>query len=201
MFNRFVYGSAFFQNWLSETFGTDVPRQIWFAARTRSTADAVRDVAFGGSWEGIKAFAPAEYLLDISDFTTDGPSVIPRPRNLIRAVHATYPVSVQVPPSKGNVVNRAPWGLGANFVEFVSARSGTLTLTFDGADGVAWRAYAVATAPNGRATVIPIALDGGSAGSISVTGFGTRWAKVTLVPTIADRPGTEVPYGYGASVQ
>ena len=201
MFNRFVYGSAFFQNWLSETFGTDVPRQIWFAARTRSTPDAVRDVAFGGSWEGMKAFAPAEYRLDISDFTRDGPSVVPLPRNLIRAVHATYPVSVQVPPSKGNVVNRAPWGLGANFVEFVPAGSGTLTLTFDGTDGVAWRAYAVATAPNGRATVIPIALDGGSAGSISVAGFGTRWARVTLVPTIADRPGAEVPYAYGASVQ
>lgn len=200
IFSRFVYGSAFFQHYLGETYGVDVPRQIWLAARTRSTADAVRDVAFGGSWEGMKAFAPAEYLLDISDFTRDGPSVVPPPRNLIRAVHATYPVSVQVPPSKGNVVNRAPWGLGANFVEFVPAGSGALTLTFDGTDGVEWRAYAVATAPNGRATVIPIPLDGGWAGSISVAGFGTRWAKVTLVPTIADRRGAEVPFAYTAGV-
>jgi hypothetical protein len=200
VFSRFVYGAAFYQNWLSETFGVDVPRQIWLAARTRSTPDAVRDAAFGGSWEGMKAFAPAEYLLDISDFTSDGPSVIPQPRNLIRAVHATYPVSVQVPASKGNVVNRAPWGLGANFVEFVPSGSGVLTLTFDGADGFAWRAVAVATAPNGRTSVTPLALDGGSAGSFTITGFGTRWSKVTLVPTIADRPGAEVPYAYAASV-
>lgn len=200
VFNRFVYGAAFYQNWLSETFGVDVTRQIWLAARTRSTPDAVRDVAFGGSWEGMKAFAPAEYLLDISDFTSDGPSVIPRPHNLIRAVHATYPVNVQVPVSKGNVVNRAPWGLGANFVEFVPAGSGTLTLTFDGADGVAWRVYAVATSSNGRSSIIPLALDAGSAGSVAIAGFGSRWSRVTLVPTIADRPGAEVPFAYGASV-
>ena len=58
----------------------------------------------------------------------------------------------------------------------------------------------MAIAPNGRATVIPIALDGRSAGSISLAGFGTRWAKVTLVPTIADRAGAEVPYAYTARV-
>ena len=76
IFNRFVYGAAFDQNWLSETFGVDVTRQIWLAARTRSTPDAVRDAAFGGSWEGMKAFGPAEYMLGISDFTSDGPSSI-----------------------------------------------------------------------------------------------------------------------------
>jgi hypothetical protein len=199
-FNRFVYGSAFYQNWLSETFGVDVTRQIWLAARTRSTPDAVRDVAFGGSWQGHEAFAPAEYLLGLSDFTTDGPSVIPLPRNLISAVHTTYPVSVTVPPSKGNVVNRAPWGLGANFVEFRPGVSGTLTVTFDGSDGFAWRAFAVATDSKGRATVIPISLDAGSAGSVTISGFGSRWARVTLVPTIADRPGAEVPYSYSAAV-
>lgn len=200
IFNRFVYGSAFFQNWVSEKIGLDVPRQIWFAARTRSTADAVRDAAFGGSWEAMKAFGPAEYLLDISDFTTDPPSVIPLPRNLIRAVHSTYPVAVEVPVSKGNVINRAPWGLGANFVEFVPAGSGSLTISFDGTDGFAWRAFAVATASNGRSTVIPMSLNGGSAGSVTITGFGSRWSRVTLVPTIADRPGAEVPYSYGATV-
>lgn len=200
IFNRYVYGSAFYQNWLSETFGVDVPRQIWLAGRTRSTPDAVRDVAFGGSWEGHKAFAPAEYLLGISDFTTDGPSVIPLPRNLIRAVHTTYPVSVAVPASKGSVVNRAPWGLGANFVEFVPGEAGSLTLSFDGTDGFAWRAFAVATDAKGRASVIPIPLDAGSAGSVTISGFGSRWARVTLVPTIADRPGAEVPYTYGAAV-
>lgn len=200
IFNRFVYGSAFYQNWLSETFGVDVTRQIWLAARTRSTPDAVRDVAFGGSWEGHKAFAPAEYLLGISDFTTDGPSVIPLPRNLISAVHTTYPVSVTVPPSKGNVVNRAPWGLGANFVEFRPAANGTLTVTFDGSDGFAWRAFAVASDAKGRSTVLPISLDAGSAGSVTISGFGSRWVRVTLVPTIADRPGAEVPYSYSAAV-
>jgi hypothetical protein len=199
IFSRFVYGSAFFQHHLSETYGVDVPRQIWFAARTRSTRDAVRDAAFGGTWEPMKAFAPAEYLLRISDYTTDPPSVIPTPRNLIRAIHTTYPVAVSVPASKGNFINRAPWGLGANFIEFRTAGSGDLVLSFDGADRFAWRAFAVATG-KGPAQIIEIALDVGSVGSVTITGFGSRWSRVTLVPTIADHPGAEVPFAYRASV-
>jgi hypothetical protein len=200
VFNRYVYGAAFFQNWLSETRGVDVTRQIWLAGRTKSTPDAVRDVAFAGSWDGIKAFAPAEYLLDLSDFTIDGPSVIPTPRIFINARHSTYPVSVDVPVSKGNVVNRAPWGLGANFIEFTPDRTGTLAISFDGTDGFAWRAFAVITDARGRSSTLPIALDAGAAGSVTIAGFGNRWTRVTLVPTIADRPGAEVPYSYRASV-
>ncbi|HXF96264.1 MAG TPA: MXAN_6640 family putative metalloprotease [Gemmatimonadales bacterium] len=200
IFNRFVYGSAFFQHYLSETYGVDVPRQIWFAARTRSTPDAVRDAAFGGSWEPMKEFGPAEYLLRISDYTRDPASVVPRPRNRIRATHTSYPVDAEVPPSKGNFTNRAPWGLGANFIEFEPAGSGELTLRFDGADGFAWRAFAVATG-RGPAQVTEIPLDRGSAGSLTIGGFGARWSKVTLVPTIADRPGAEVPFRYGADVK
>lgn len=204
IFNRFVYGSAFFMNYLSETYGVDVPRQIWFAARTSSTPNAVREAAFGPSWEEMKRFGPAEYLLGISDFTNDPPSVPSQIRpivNFIRATHTSYPVDVDVPPSKGNFVNRAPWGLGANFVEFVATVSGTLTITFDGADGFEWRAYAVATAANGRSSTIPITVDAASdAGSIAIPNFGTRWAKVTLVPTIAGREGVAVPYAYGATV-
>ncbi|MGH7606507.1 MAG: hypothetical protein ACREME_04125, partial [Gemmatimonadales bacterium] len=123
------------------------------------------------------------------------------PRNFIRAVHAAYPVSVTVPPSKGHVINRAPWGLGANFVEFLPGSGGTLTLSFDGADGFAWRAFAVATAGNGRSSVLPISLDAGAAGSITISGLGNRWSRVTLVPTIADRPGAEVPFAYAATLQ
>jgi hypothetical protein len=43
-------------------------------------------------------------------------------------------------------------------------------------------------------------LDGSSAGSITVDGMGTRWSKATLAVTIADRPGTAVPFSYGATV-
>ncbi|MGH7703279.1 MAG: MXAN_6640 family putative metalloprotease, partial [Gemmatimonadales bacterium] len=202
IFNRYVYGSAFFMNYLSETYGTDVTRQIWLAARASSTPDAVRLAGFGGSWEGMKAFGPAEYLLNISDFTVDPPSVIPNPRNVIRASYASYPVAVEVPPSSNKTPNRAPSGLGANFVDFLPGPSGTLTVSFDGADGYSWRAFAVMTPAKGQSgpPVLPLVLDGGSAGSIKITGFGTRWAKVTLVATIADRGGIEVPYAYGASV-
>src|SRR5919107_3211220 len=99
IFNRYVYGSAYFMNYLSETYGIDAPRQVWFAARTRTTPDAVKAAGFGGSWENMKLFAPAEYLFGISDFTTDAPSIIPQPVNRIRAAHSTYPVSVEVPPT------------------------------------------------------------------------------------------------------
>jgi hypothetical protein len=203
IFSRYLYGAAYYQNYLSERFSVDVTRQIWFAHQTRTAADAIRDVAFGGSWEGMKAFAPAEYLHDISDFTTDGPSVVEsiRPlRSLTRAMHSNYPVSITVPEDTKRDPNRAPWGLGANFVDFTNA-SGSVTVTFDGADGFAWRAYVVATPrKGGAATIIPISLDGASAGSITVDGMGNKWSKLTLAVTIADRQGEAVPYSYGATV-
>src|SRR5687768_16380648 len=201
IFSRYLYGAAYFQNYVSERYGVDVMRQIWLAHRTRSAPDAIRDVAFGGSWEAVKAFAPAEYLHDISDFTTDQPSIVEsiRPlRSLTRATHSSYPVTGIVPASTNREPNRAPYGLGANFVDFTNA-SGSLTVSFDGTDGFAWRAYVIASAPGGRTMVLPVALDGGSAGAITVDGMGARWSKLTLAVTIADRAGAAVPYTYGAT--
>jgi len=203
IFSRYLYGAAYFQNYLSERYGADVMRQIWLAHRTRTAPDAIRDVALGGSWEAMKEFAPAEYLHDISDFTTDQPSIVEsiRPlRSLTRATHASYPVSVVVPASTNREPNRAPYGLGANFVDFTNA-SGSIAVSFDGTDDFSWRAYVIATpAGGGKTAVLPVTLDGGSAGSITVDGMGTRWSKLTLVVTIADRAGVAVPYSYGAAV-
>jgi hypothetical protein len=203
IFSRYVYGSAFFMNYLSETYGEDVTRQIWLASRTRTAADAVREAAFHGAWEEYKQYPPAEYTLKISDFTTDAASVVPLPHNRITAAYDSYPVDVQVPASTNKTLNRAPWGLGENFVEFNASQSGTLRLTFDGTDGFVWRAFIVATPKNGGGapSVTEITLNGGSAGSVNVSGFGTRWSKVTLVPTIADPGGAEVTYSYTAAVE
>jgi hypothetical protein len=151
----------------------------------------------------MKRFAPAEYLLGISDFTSDGPSVVPEPENRIRAMHASYPVAVSVDAGTKKVANRAPWGLGANFIEFVpGGASGTLSLSFDGANGVAWRAFVALTpATGGAPSVLPVTLNAGGAGTIDISGFGTRWAKATLMPTIADDDGAAVPFSYGATLQ
>ena len=203
LFSRDLYGAAFFQNWLSETYGVDIQRQIWLAAKTHSMPDAIRLTAFGGTWEALKTFAAAEYTLGISDFTTDGTSVIPLPTSLpIQATHTSYPVVESIGPGTKKVGNGAPWAFGgSNYVEFVAGGSGTLTLTFDGTDGFEWRALAVATPKNGGTpTVYPMTLNSGSAGSLSISGFGTRWSKVTLVPSIVGMTGSEVPYSYGAVV-
>jgi hypothetical protein len=203
LFNRYVYGSAYFQNYLSETYGIDAPRKVWDAAKRNTAADAVRIAGFGGSWENIKLFAPAEYLFGISDFTTDAPSVIPHPVNRIRAAHSTYPVSVEVPPTTNKEANLAPWGLGANFVEFLAGSSrGTLTLSFAGTGGAEWRVLVALTPVGGRGstTVLPMTLASG-AGTLEVSGFGTRWGKAVLMPTIAATAGSAVPYSYGAQVE
>ena len=42
LFSRYLYGAAFFQNWLSETYGVDIQRKIWMAARTNTMEDAIR---------------------------------------------------------------------------------------------------------------------------------------------------------------
>ena len=153
----------------------------------------------------MKAFAPAQYLHDISDFTTDRPSVVESRQPLATLSrpggrHDSYPVSVQVPASTNREANRAPYGLGANFVDFTNA-SGSLTVAFDGRDGFAWRAYVIATSANGKSSVFPMSLDAASAaGSITIDGMGTRWAKATLAVTIAEHAGVAVPYAYGATV-
>jgi Family of unknown function (DUF6055) len=203
LFNRYVYGSAYFMNYLSETYGMDAPRQVWLAARTRTTPEAVKAAGFGGSWENMKLFAPAEYLLGISDFTTDAASIIPLPVNRIRATHSDYPVSVAIPPSTNKEANLAPWGLGANFVEFVpGSAKGTLQLTFDGAGTLPWRVLVALTPGSGRGapTVVPMALDGNGRGTLALSGFGTKWSKATMMPTIVELAGSEVLYTYEAAV-
>jgi len=121
---------------------------------------------------------------------------------LFREAHTAYPVSVQVQPSTNKAANRAPWGLGANFVEFYPANGSSLTLTFDGMDGFAWRAMVVAAPAKGNSppTVWEIPLNSSSAGTFTVAGIGTRWGVVTLIPTIVDRAGSEVPFAYTAEV-
>jgi Family of unknown function (DUF6055) len=200
--NRYVYGSAYFQNWVSETYGVDAPRRIWMAARSMSAADAVKSVAFGGSWEPMAAFAAAQPTLDISDFTTDQPSsILPNAARLLRATHSSYPVSVAIPDATKQVGNGAPYGLGANFVEFTpGTTSGSLTISFDGTDGFAWRVSAIVYGSKGTPTVVPMSLDGSSAGSLVVSGFGSKATRVLLAATIADRPGVLVPYTYSATV-
>jgi hypothetical protein len=201
IFNRYVYGSAFFQNWLSENYGVDAPRKIWEEARSMSAADAIKKVAFGGEWTPIAKFAWDQATLDISDFTTDATSSIqPNPARLLRTSHDTYPVDVTIPEATKQVSNGAPYGLGSNYIEFKpGTTSGTLTLTFDGTDGYAWRASAIVYG-QGAPSVVPITLNGGSAGTVVVNGFGNQVTRVVLAATIADKPGVQVPYSYGAAV-
>jgi len=201
---RFVYGSAFFINWLSERYGQDTPLRIWKAAQTQTAIEAVRSVAFGGSWEPMKDFAEAQATFGLSDFTTDPASSVPVNRTLlVRTEHAAYPVDAAVAAATKQVPNGAPWGLGTNYIEFVpGTASGDLTLTVDGADGYEWRAFALVTGARGVETR-QIALDAASeTGTITVSGFGaTRGAqKVTLAVTIAAREGVQVPFSYSARV-
>jgi hypothetical protein len=201
IFNRYVYGSAFFQNWLSENYGVDAPRKIWQAAKSMSASDAILSVAFGGSWNPMGTFATDQATLRISDFTTDAASSIqPKPSLLLRATHASYPVDVTIPDGTKQVSNGAPYGLGANYIEFTPGSStGPLTLSFDGVDGYAWRASAIVYG-NGGTSVVPISLDAASAGSVVINGFGKQVSRVVLAASIADRAGVQVAYSYGASV-
>ena len=201
IFNRYLYGAAFFQNWLSENYGVDAPRQVWNAAKSMSAADAIKTVTFGGSWNPMATFAWDQATLRISDFTTDPTSSVqPNPARLLRTTHSTYPVSVSIPAATKHDANGAPYGLGSNYIEFTpGGASGALTLSFDGTDGYAWRASAIVYG-GGAPAVVPISLSGGSAGSVVVNGFGNAVTRVLLAVTIADREGVQVPYSYGASL-
>ena len=146
-------------------------------------------------------FATDQATLNISDFTTDAASSIqPKPALLLRATHASYPVDVTIPDATKQVSNGAPYGLGANYVEFTpGSANGPLTLTFNGADGYAWRASAIVFG-NGGASVVPISLDAGSAGTVVINGFGKQVSRVLLAASIADRGDVQVAYSYGATV-
>ena len=200
LFNRYVYGSAYFMNYLSETYGVDATRQVWFNSRTMTTPEAIRTAGFGGSWENVKLFAPAEYLLGISDFTTDAPSSIPLPVNRIRATYSSYPVAVAVPASTNKEANLAPWGLGANFIEFeAGSAKGTLALSFAGTGNFEWRVQLALVPAGGRGAPTVVAMPPNNQ-PFEVSGFGTRWSKVVLMPTIAGTAGVAVPYSYGATL-
>jgi hypothetical protein len=204
LFSRFVYGAAVFQNWMSETYGVGAPLRVWQAASgpgALSAAEAVKAAALGGSWAPMQAFAAAQGTLGLSDFTTDRPSTVqPDPARLLRASHAAYPVDVSVPAATRQVPNRAPWGLGANYVEFTpGAAAGDLTLAVDGADGYAWRAQALVTDRSGT-EAREIRLDDAKAGTLVVPGFGRGVSRVVLAVTIADRSGAQVPFRYSARV-
>lgn len=203
LFSRYVYGAAFYQHHVSETYGLDVPRRIWYATRQVSPVEAVRREVYGSQgWEPFKAFGPVQAALGLAAYGPSTTSVVPRGTMRRRASHGTYPVDVTVAPSTKKVPNVAPWGLGANAVDFTPAPGGTtLRLAFDGADGVAWRAWAVGIRANGTSEALPVTLDAGGAGSIEVPGLGAQFTKVTLVPIIADRPGAEVPFQYSATLQ
>jgi len=94
-------------------------------------------------------------------------------------------------------------GVGGHFIVFeAGSAQGTLRVTFDGGDDAAWQALAVLTpARGGSPWVVALSLNAAKAGSRSITGFGTRWSRVTLVPTIADDTGAEVPFSYGATLE
>jgi hypothetical protein len=107
-------------------------------------------------------------------------------------------VDVTIPDATKQKPNGAPYGLGTNYVEFIpGSSSSSLTLSFDGKDGNAWRASAIVFG-NGGPSVVPIALDQGSAGSVVINGFGRQVSKVVLAATIADRGAVQVPFRYGA---
>jgi hypothetical protein len=48
---------------------------------------------------------------------------------------------------------------------------------------------------------MPMTLDAGKKGTLEVSGFGTRWSKAVLMPSIAEVAGSAVPYSFGAAVQ
>jgi hypothetical protein len=178
-----------------------VQRKIWQAAKSMSAADAVKSVAFGGSWAPFATFAWDQPTLEISDFTTDATSSIqPNPDRLLRATHASYPVDVTIPDATKQTSNGAPSGLGANYVEFTpGSASGSLTLSFDGADGYAWRASAIVFGMVHRASS-PSTWTAARQGSVVINGFGKQAGRVLLAVTIADRSGVQVAYSYGATV-
>lgn len=113
------------------------------------------------------------------------------------------PGSISVPASTKKVANRAPWGLGANFIEFLPASGTNLTVTFDGENGYKWRPYVIGTPAHGNATPTSweITLNASSSGSLTINHFGTNWSKLTLIPTIADQDGASVPFSYSAKLE
>ena len=179
----------------------DAPRKIWQAAKSMSAADAVKSVAFGGSWNPMATFAWDQATLrhqrlhhrrDLLDPAEPGATAPRDARHLSGRRHD--PRGDQAGRQRRAVrprrqLRRIHAGLGL----------GSADTDFDGADGYAWRASAIVFG-NGSPSVVPIALDDGSAGSVVISGFGKQATRVVLAATIADREGVQVPYRYGASL-
>ncbi|MCC7203269.1 MAG: hypothetical protein IT393_11500 [Nitrospirae bacterium] len=117
----------------------------------------------------------------------------------VRAV-GIYPVASSVSPLS------APHELGSNYIQFLpqDKENNTLTVEFDGADGINWGTMLVKVRGDGTGferNDMAIDLSSGSS-CLSVDGFGSDYSEVFLVASVLIEPGLmeTAPYGYKASL-
>ncbi len=171
------YGSVIFAKFLTEdhqylpeNFGDEIIKKIWERCETpgKNSLSSINGElnSLGTDLKTVfKNFTAANYLKDYVDGD--------RLPNI--AIKGTYSTAV-------DLSNNALSHLSSNYLTFTTPQSSDLTLSFDGEDSIDWGAKVIMEG-SGGGEVAEIILDVGQSGKLEVTGFGTTYSKVVLIPS------------------
>ena len=176
------YGAFVWPRQLAEVHGAPLIEAIWDACISSSALIAIDSLLSGLGTSRDRAFAEFSAWNWITNVRDDGAHYeegAAYPLIAVMRTHSTLPVPVQSS-------SQPPGGMGSNYVRFVTDQVPTgapLTVSFDGEDGYAWAARIVARDPGGQFETFPLALDGLSAGKVSLHD-ASAYSHVALVVSL-----------------
>ncbi|MBI4714445.1 MAG: hypothetical protein HY760_00600, partial [Nitrospirae bacterium] len=199
--NGHAYGSALFPFYLAETLGEEIVREIWEDPAFNGidgiqTIDAVLRKRGSDLNSVFKDFTARNAVMDA--YYEEGSQY---GKVALRETHAIYPAA-----SSESLNTEAPLGIyGSQYIRFLppDGEDHLLTLSFDGFDGASWGAMVVAVKKGGGYVPEEIGLTSlGQAGCLSISGFGSIYEGIYLVPSLLSQLplGTVSLYRYEAQL-
>jgi len=184
-----MYGASIFAHSLSERFGPDVVRDIWFEASDTVQPEALRTtrdvVDRAGDWnEAIQYYR--ESLWDLARFSEgDGYADAISSNGQPGEVSFTQSVSTYPTESRGSID-----GTGANLIEFMatSTEPGTLTVNYGGGNMLV--ASLLVETRNGTIEELFSDTEVGAGETFTVSDFGQAYSRAVLVVTNVALDGT-----------
>lgn len=170
------YGSVIFAKFLTEdhqylpeSFGNEIIKKTWERCETpgKNSLSSINGelISRGTDLKKVfKNFTAANYLKDYIDGA----------RLHSIAIKGNYSTAVD---SSNNALSH----LSSNYLTFAS-QSSDLTLSLDGEDSIDWGAKVIMEGSGGK-EVAEITLDINQSGKLEVTGFGTTYNEVILIPS------------------
>jgi hypothetical protein len=195
-----MYGAFVWGKYLAQKFDQSLMRAVWegarYGAEVYTTLSDTLLARYGWTQDSAMAdFAQWNFATSTRNDGLHHADGAHYPLITVGATEVSYPVISQIPP-----VN--PAGYAASYIQFQPGnRTGTLRITFDGADTHQWAAWVdKSTAANvHQFQQIPLA-PGTWSGQLDIPGF-QNYSSVTLIGVNLTEFGAAAPFVYGAEIK